>query len=419
MKIALVNYRYFVSGGPERYMFAIQKALEKRGHQVYPFSVKSVRNQETPTESYFLSSIGQGHETYFSEYNLRAPRTLTAVLGRMFYSFEAKKCFRRFLKAFTPDIVYVLHYQNKISCSIIDEAWAQGIPVVQRISDFGHVCATAHLYDNKAGKVCEKCIQGPMLHGLGGCMGCSLPVAALKVGSLYLQKWLGMRKKIRGFVFPSRSTLGKYVQAGFAPESCHHIPTFFNEQLNNPPLPVTYGDYALYIGRLTPEKGLNTLIASFLSTKLPLKIVGFGVPAYEAKLKAMLEGQAHRIEFLGRLDFSAIKPLLAECLFTVVPSEWYDNFPNTVLESFAFSKCVVASNYGSLVELVEDGKTGLVFPAGDSQALAAAQHQLFADAHYARQLGEAAQRKLEELFSEKRHVDALESLFQRVTTTAS
>ena len=157
MKIALVNYRYFVSAGPERYMFSIKQVLEKHGHIVAPFSIKHNKNVKTDYDTYFLDAIGTGNELYNHEYP-KDLKTRIKVIGRLLYSFEAKRKFKHFLKEVYPDIVYILHFQNKLSCSIIDAAKEMNIPVVQRISDFGHICPNAVLYRDPKG-ICEDCLQ--------------------------------------------------------------------------------------------------------------------------------------------------------------------------------------------------------------------------------------------------------------------
>jgi len=143
LKIIIVNYRYFISGGPERYLFNVKDLLEKNGHEVIPFSVKNKRNQPSQYESYFIDPIGEGDEVYFTEYKKTSVKTIIKSFSRMFYSFEAKKKLNCLIKAVNPDLIYVLHYQNKISASIFDAAAKNRIPVIHRISDFGQICANA------------------------------------------------------------------------------------------------------------------------------------------------------------------------------------------------------------------------------------------------------------------------------------
>ena len=122
-------------------MFNVKALLEKHGHEVIPFSVKHNLNTPSEYDKYFVSPIGDGRVTYFSDSDRTNLPQIVKFFSRMFYSLEVRKNFIRLVKDTSPDIVYVLHYQNKLSPSIISAAKRQKLPVVQRISDFGHRCA--------------------------------------------------------------------------------------------------------------------------------------------------------------------------------------------------------------------------------------------------------------------------------------
>jgi len=160
LKIILVNYRFFVSGGPERYMFNIVDLLQKHGHEVIPFSIRHDKNMPSAYEDYFISSVGKGDEVYAKDYKKTDIKTVFTALSRMLYSFEAKKKLEILIEAVKPDLIYVLHYQNKISASIFDAARKYGIPVVNRISDFGQICANSLLFRPRQKDVCERCLSG-------------------------------------------------------------------------------------------------------------------------------------------------------------------------------------------------------------------------------------------------------------------
>ncbi len=155
MKIALVNYRYYVSGGPERYMFNIKDVLEQHEHTVFPFSIKSSKNVVSSFEKDFLDTIDD--QTYFAQ-SKKSLKVILKSFTRMFYSFEAKQKFGAFLDKYKPDLVYIIHYHNKISPSIIDAAKKRNIPVIHRISDFQYMCPNALFYNDKVG-VCEDCLH--------------------------------------------------------------------------------------------------------------------------------------------------------------------------------------------------------------------------------------------------------------------
>jgi len=420
MKIIIVNYRFFVSGGPERYLFNIMALLEKKGHTVIPFSVTNQHNQPTDYKDYFMSPVGEGKEVYFSEYSKRNLKTLWKTLSRMFYSLEARRRLTRLIRDTQPDLIYVLHYQNKMSASVFDAAAQCKVPVVHRVSDFSQICANGLFYRPGKKDVCERCLHGTGLNAVKHkCVHDSYFLSAVKAASLKLQQFLQLDKKIAAYVVPSGFTISKLVLSGLPQYKLQHIPTFFNFNTMKKDQPIRYGDYALFVGRVEEEKGLYTLLNAFIDTPYALKIIGGSSSGFDEKLKAFLAGKAHRIEFLGQLPFSEIQQYLAGCAFTVMPTEVYDNFPNTVLESYAFRKAVVATNVGSLREIVTDQENGLLFTLKDAASLQACVRELFEDAEKCKRLGEGAFRKLNEEYSEEQHYTKLMRCFDTVTASAS
>lgn len=218
--------------------------------------------------------------------------------------------------------------------------------------------------------------------------------------------------KINNFVVPSSFTLSKLVEYGIPHAKLHHIPTFFNPNSIPAGLVPEYQPFFLYVGRIEKQKGLSTLIEAFKNTDLNLKIIGFSNGDYQEVLHNKLKGTKHNIEFLGRMTFQQIVPYLNSCLCTIVPSEWYDNFPNAILESFAFAKPVIATNFGSLPELVIDGVTGLTFPYGDSVALQRCAEKIANHRELAVSMGNNALEKIMSDYSAVTHYNSLIDVFE-------
>lgn len=409
MKIALVNYRYFISGGPERYYFNIKEILEREGHEVVPFSVKSSRNEENGYEKYFLDIVDD--EVYFAKAK-KSPRVLIKSFTRMFYSLEAKRKFRQLLQDTRPDIVYIMQYHNKISPSIIYAAKELRIPVVHRISDFQYMCPNALFYNDKKG-VCEDCLKGKRWSCVKyKCVLNSAVYSAIKMAAKGLHDIMGVTKNIDAFVVPSSFTLGKLKEYGIPNEKLHHIPTFFNLKEQDPN--VEYQPYVLYVGRIEKQKGLMTLIKAFEGTDMKLRIIGFSNNGYEEELKNYLKGKKADIEFLGRKTFDEIIPYLKGCRCTVVPSEWYDNFPNVILESFAYKKAVVATDFGSLPELVRNKQTGLTFKYGEHLDLRAKSQYMLSHQKEAKEMGEKGYERVMSDYSPKTHYGKVIELFNGI-----
>lgn len=417
MRIALVNYRYFISGGPERYYFNIKEILEQHGHEVIPFSVKSSRNLPNDFERYFLDIVDD--EVYFAQAKKKTPRMIVKSFTRMFYSFEARQKMRQLLLDTVPDIVYIMQFHNKISPSIIDAARDLNIPVVHRISDFQYMCPNALFYNNRTG-VCEDCLTGKRLSCVKNRCVLNSPIySAIKMMAKWLHDAMGVTKTIDAFVVPSEFTLGKLMEYGIPQSKLHHIPTFFNLKERDPL--VEYRPYVLYVGRIEKQKGLMTLVKAFEALPYRLKVIGFSNDGYEDELKGYLGttdngstyGRNGNIEFLGKKSFEEIVPYLKSCLCTVVPSEWYDNFPNSLIESYAFKKAVIATDFGSLKYMVEDGKTGLKFRYADVEDLCQKICWMFEHQNIARQMGEAGFTLVETAYSPESHYEALMGLLER------
>lgn len=410
MKIILVNYRYFISGGPERYYFNIKEILEQHGHEVIPFSVKGSRNLPNDYEKYFLDIVDD--EVYFAQSKKKTPRMIIKSFTRMFYSFEAKRKMRQLIRDTHPDLVYIMQMHNKISPSIVYAARKEGVPVVHRISDFQYMCPNALFYNDRVG-VCEDCLKGKRMRCVKyRCVLNSSVYSAIKMAAKWLHDVMKVTTKIDAFVVPSSFTLDKLHEYGIPMDKLNHIPTFFNLKESDPE--VEYQPFFLFVGRIEKQKGLMTLVKAFEGTEYNLKIIGFSNDGYEDDLKEYLKGKKHNIEFLGRKNFDEIVPYLKTCLCTVVPSEWYDNFPNVILESFAYKKAVIATDFGSLPELVKDGLTGLLFKYADINDFRCKIKLMFEQTVKTRSMGENGYEMLVQKYLPSVHYKQLLTLFEKL-----
>lgn len=426
MRIALVNYRYFISGGPERYYFNIKEILKKNGHEVIPFSVKSSRNLPNDYERYFLDIVDD--EVYFAQAKKKTPKMILKSFTRMFYSFEAKKKMRQLIREQKPDLVYIMQMHNKISPSIVDAARAEGVPVIHRISDFQYMCPNALFYNDKVG-VCEECLKGNRMACVKNRCVLNSPVySGIKMMAKWLHDVMKVHKRINAFVVPSEFTYEKLHEYGIPYEKLNHIPTFFNLKERDPQ--VEYKPFVLFVGRIEKQKGLMTLVKAFETLPYELKIIGFSNDGYEDELKRTLSssplkdesfdnpetkyGKNRNIQFLGKKSFEEIVPYLKTCLCTTVPSEWYDNFPNALIESYAFKKAVIATDFGSLQYMVKEGKTGLKFKYADLDDFRKKIQWMFEHQDEAKKMGEAGYRLVETKYSPDTHYRTLIELMEQV-----
>lgn len=411
MRILLVNYRYFISGGPEKYLFNIKKMLEDHGHEVIPFSVHSNKNVSTEYSKYFVEPIGDRNATYFEECK-KTPRVVMQMFSRSVYSFEVKKAIQREIREVKPDLVYIIHFVNKLSPSVITGAKEMGVPVVLRLSDYFLLCPRFDFLSNK--KVCEDCLtKGYRSCIKKRCVKGSLLASMIRVFSMKVHRWIRVYDKVDMFVTPSQYLKKKLTANGFDEKKIQCIPTFTanRTEIGEPAV----GAYGLYFGRITEEKGVETVVRAYET--MPdrhVKIMGDDTTEEAAHLKRYVaEKGLQNIEFLGFKAGAELEAVIKNARFTLIPSIWYDNLPNTALESFQYAKPVIAANIGSLPELVQDGYNGYLFTPGDAQELAEKIRRLDDDG-LAAEMGANGRKKLEDQFSPSAHYASLMQLFERI-----
>lgn len=411
MRILLVNYRYFVSGGPEKYMFNIKRLLEDNGHEVIPFSIHSNKNAQTEYSKYFVEPIGGRDATYFDEVR-KTPKSIWQMISRSCYSLEVKKAIQKEIRDVKPDLVYIIHFVNKLSPSVIRGAKELGVPVVLRLSDYFLLCPRFDFLYQK--KVCEDCLTcGYMSCIKKRCVKGSLFASVIRVFSMKLHNAMKVYDDVDAFITPSEFLKNKLEANGFQNSKITCIPTFTASKTEVGE-PVT-GKYGLYLGRITEEKGVETVVKAYES--LPdheVKIMGDDTTEEAVRLKRYVEEHGMKnVEFLGFKGGAELETVIKNARFTLIPSIWYDNLPNTALESFQYSKPVIASNIGSLPELVEDGVNGYLFDPYKPEELAK-RVKLFDDDELVRKMGANSRSKLEKRFAPKTHYAALMKVFESV-----
>lgn len=412
MRILLVNYRYFISGGPEKYMFNIKKMLEDNGHEVIPFSIHSDKNVETDYDKYFVEPIGSRNAVYFDEVK-KTPKAIWQMLTRSVYSVEVEKAIQREIQDVKPDLVYIIHFVNKLSPSVITGAKKLGVPVVLRLSDYFLLCPRFDFMYNK--KICEDCLTcGYRSCIKKRCVKDSLFASVVRVFSMKVHKMLNIYKNVDAFITPSEFLKKKLVANGFDESKITCIPTFTASKsaVGEPKV----GSYGLYFGRVTEEKGVETVIKAYETMPdRQVKIMGDDTTEEAIRLKNYVEEHhLKNVEFLGFKSGEELEEVIKGARFTLIPSIWYDNLPNTALESFQYSKPVIASNIGSLPELVVDGYNGYLFEAGNETQLAE-KIKLLDDTTVVQDMGANSRKRLESRFAPKTHYDALMGVFEKVT----
>ena len=413
MNILIANNRYFISGGPERYLFGIKERLEKCGHRVIVFSNRYAQNCPSPYQDYFMPSPVQENAVYFREFRLTPWKSLE-LLGRASYSFEAKRRVERLIQVEKPDIAYLLAIANYISPSVIDVFRKYQIPVVMRLSDYNLVCPAYNLF--RDGQVCQECLTVGLWRAIQHrCLQGSRLVSLARVVSMSLHRIVRLYDKVDLYIAPSKHLLKVMQQAGIPSHKLVHLPSFVEIPENT--LDTRSENMILYVGRLSPGKGVEILIRAFgkLKHSYPharLVIAGEITPEGERLQALVNQYQIEGINFVGYASKEMLAQLYQAASFSVVPSLWFDNTPMSVYESQSYARAVIASRIGSLPEQVIDGVNGLLFDPGDPEDLKEKMAILLDDPLKSQAMGQYARERLAAELSPERHLEQLTSLFQ-------
>ena len=417
LNILLANYRYFIGGGSERYLFNATELFGEKGHKVIPFSVKHPRNRPSGSSVFFFSSLSEVREAVlFGQFKLN-PKTLIKLIDRSFYSIEARRQVKRLLSHHRIDIAYILHFLRWISPSILSEFSRNNIPIIVRISDFEYICHGTHLL--RDGEICEICVEGNLLPSVKHkCIQDSFLLSLAHYLAMSLYKLTRIFNKIDAFIFPSVFALEQMARAGFARERMFHIPTFVDTQRIKPNFKP--GQYILYFGRISSEKGIDVLLEAYQrydrkdsKPTMPLYIIQTGKIDAERLMEKIEYEHMKNVHILGGLSREAFSSYIENAAFTVVPSLFYENLPNVVLESYAYGKAVVGSRRGSILEVIEDGVTGLLFEAGDSEDLADKLEWLATHPEDCVSMGRKAREAAEDKYNKELHYQKLMDVFQK------
>ncbi|OZH53552.1 glycosyl transferase family 1 [Hydrocoleum sp. CS-953] len=339
MRILSIHNRYQIRGGEDESREAEQRLLIENGHEV---DVYEDMNDRVPE----LGKI--------------------RVAIRTIWSQESYKIVRQKLKQNSYDLIHVQNFFPLISPSVYYAAKAEGVPVVQSLRNYRLMCANSYFFRN--GLVCEDCMN-KFIPWPGIVHACyrenragTMVVAAMQTVHRILPTWM---KMVDIYITLTEFARQKFIQTGLPAEKIVVKPNFVS---TNPEVGKGKGGYAFFVGRLSPEKGLDTLLEAweYLGEKIPLKIVGDGPLASKIQEAA---SRLPNVEWLGRRSLQEVYELVGEAKFLVFPSQWYETFGRVAVEAFAKGTPVIAANIGAIAELVDSGCTGLLFRPGDREDL--------------------------------------------------
>lgn len=387
MRILSIHNKYQIRGGEDESSLSEQRLLREMGHHVDVYEEHNDR----------VGEIGM------------VPMALRTIWSQESYNIVKQK-----LSSLKYDVVHIQNFFPLISPSVYYAAKSEGVPVVQTLRNYRLLCPNGLFF--RDGQVCEDCMGKniPFPGVLQACYRESRPASGAVATMLTVHRGMGTWSKMVDFYISlTEFARQKFIEGGLPAEKILVKSNFINP---NPQIGKGAGGYALFVGRLSVEKGLDTLLAAWeqLSEKIPLKIVGDGplAPKVESAAKRLPS-----VEWLGRRPMSEVHQLMGEAAFLVFPSKWYETFGRVAVEAFAKGTPVVAANIGAIAELVDSGRTGVHFRPGDATDLAVKVNWLLANPDKLTQMREKARMEFEDNYTAEKNYQKLMEIYQKVLTS--
>ena len=389
MRILISNKFYYPRGGDCMYTLNLEEMLRGEGHEVAIFSMQHPGNLTTRWSKYFPTEV---------KFSLRL-RMLEAFL-RPFGTKEVQKKFIQVVEEFQPDIVHLNNIHTQLSPIIGEIAHKRNIKVIWTLHDYKLLCPR---YDClcKGKHVCEECFTDKRWVLNYKCMKNSMLASFLA----YQEALRWSRDRLESmtdvFICPSQFMRDKMIQGGFHQNKFHTLCNFI-DVVKTIRDNFAKEEYYCFVGRLSHEKGLETLIEAARQLPYLLKIIGGG-PLLE-KLKTL---GVKNIEFLGYKQWAEIKEIVGKARFSVIPSEWYENNPLSVIESQCLGTPVLGSRIGGIPELI-DGNSGMLFEPRNVEDLKQKIEAMFIHPFNYKLLAETSQNK----YSAEKYYQELMTIYQ-------
>ncbi|MDR2682585.1 MAG: glycosyltransferase [Dysgonamonadaceae bacterium] len=352
MKILLANKFYYPRGGDCIYTLNLESLLKERGCEVAVFAIQHPENKETPFSRYFPAEV--------SYTSVSDERNRWKAISRPLGAREVRQKFTALLDDFRPDVVHLNNIHTHLSPVLAEIAHRRRIRVVWSLHDYKLLCPRYDCLRNDL--PCELCFRNKSAVLKYNCLknnrAASLLayIEALKWNRNILEKYTDV------FICPSEFMKSKMLAGGFNAAKLIVLPNFISlleeESIN----PNVRENYYAYVGRISKEKGMETLLSAAQQAGYLLYIAGNGPLLDDLKNRYASD----TIRFLGHQSREAVLALMSRARFTVISSIWYENNPLSVIESLCLGTPVLGSDRGGIPELIAPGKTGMIFEAGNS-----------------------------------------------------
>ncbi|RJQ18369.1 MAG: glycosyltransferase family 1 protein [Nitrospiraceae bacterium] len=411
MKIVFASKFYYRRGGLEAYLFKAKNLLEERGHKVIIFSTTYHENVQSEFSKYFckyydLSKSGASDNTLVDK--------AKAVIN-MYFNYEAYKNMEKLIRDTNPDIVQGFGVTRHLSYSIFQAAGHMNVPAVMRLSDYALLCPNTTAMDG-AGEICSDfaCSRHNLSKILRRkCIQDSIPATLIgKLEFMFNTLMDTYKRHVDCFIAPSRFLQQTFItHYNLMPEKIVYLPIF----LNCTDIRRSDEDegYFLYAGRMSREKGVMTLLRA-VNKGSGASLILAGSGPEEEEYKEYANKHNLKARFVGFQDFQNLQDLIKKCRAVIVPSEWYENSPNIILEAYAYGKPVIGSSEGGIPELVFENETGLTFQAGSADELNEKIEYLKAHPDGAQAMGKKARDFLEKELNPDKHYQRLMEIYKIV-----
>lgn len=412
MKVLLINKFHYHKGGSETYYFGLAEALSAMGHEVIFFAMHDPKNMPCKQEAFFAENV---------DYNCKHGVIAQIRNGaRLIYSIDNKRKMKALIEAEKPDIAHVNLAHRQLTLSIIDALYEHKVPIVFTLHDLVCVCPCYTMLSPNG--ICEKCLTGKYINCVKQkCVKGSRLKSLLAVLEAYFLKFHHSYNKIGLYITPSDFYRRRMEEGGFTTSAIVHIKNFL-------PLHTTFKKsednegYLLFFGRLSQEKGVLTLLQAVknLGAEIPLYIAGDGPQKEDVESFISKNGLDNQVKILGYQNRENMERIVEKCKCVILPSEWYENGPYSIMEAMAKGKPVIGSRIGGIPELIEDGITGYTFEPCNATALADAIHKMLTlpEEEY-NAMCDAALNKAKQDFDWQQYVKKLVGLYEMQIQKAS
>lgn len=383
-KILAVHNKYLIGGGEDQSFAAEVNLLKKKGHEIYEYLEDNSK----------IKSLGKLRTAFRTIWSVEAYRQIIDIYA-----------------TFPFDLVYVQNFFPLVSPSIYYAARRLNVPVIQFLRNYRLLCANGYFF--RDGKVCELCL-GKYFPVYGIKYGC---YRDSRMGSITLAAMVGIHRllntwsdKVDLYITLTKFAKDKFVEGGLPDHKIIVKPNFIS---TDPGIGQHRGNYALYIGRLSPEKGIHTLINAFqmLPQDIHLQIAGDGPLIEFVKQKIKVN---KNIEYIGSIPNQQVVEKMQDATLLVFPSEWYEGMPRTIIEAFAVGLAVVSSDLGAMSSMISHQKNGLLFKPGNASDLAQQVQWIFNHAKVREKMSRNARAEFEAKYTAERNYEMVDQILRDV-----